>query len=76
MTETPPTISALVLLGVCVGGLIVHAIHQRAHIARLESDILDLWSEVFGTEEDEPDPGDVADEPEDGKVVELRARAA
>jgi len=66
----------IAILCAAVGGLVVHALHQRTYIARLEGDLDDLWDEVFGAEEDDPDPADEA-EPEVGaNVVMLKGRAA
>jgi hypothetical protein len=66
----------LAALSAAIGGLIVHALHERAHIRRLEGDIHDLWSEVFGTEEDEPPPGAEEDEAPPANLIVLKGRAA
>lgn len=65
----------IAILCAAVGGLVVHAAHQCTYVARL-GDIHDLWDEVFGAEEDDPDPADEAEPEVAANVVVLKGRAA
>lgn len=64
------------VLSAAVGALCVLVLFQSLRVRAMDGDISTLWTEVFGVEADEPDPGDQADVEDAPNVVHLKGRAA